>query len=426
MLLNICILTITFYKSEILHQGLNRDHYLSYYVFSCIFISLIIFIQFLEEKVKNNFYIILNSCLIGIVIFETLLEFKLDHILTKNKINYDYNPYKYILNDQSRKGYVPRILPGALLPNGLNNSIYPASSISFKNTVMCKEGSGMITYFSDRFGFNNVDSIWDKQNSAVLIGDSFVHGDCVDQNNTISSNLNKINNPKKFLNLGMGGNGPLLKLLSLREFGFLNKTKNVLWFYFEGNDFIEMEFEKSSKILNLYLNDINFTQNLYLKTSFLDKEFLKIHSRNIKKQKFPYTFIRHLKHILLFKNVRGLFKTLNIRKKNNHDFDIVKYSKILKSAQDLAKLNNANFYFIYLPAFERFSKVNEDHESFLNKNIVIKKMKDDGINVIDISNIVFEKNKDPLQYFPNRQQGHYNEKGYMAIAQQLSKVILFK
>ena len=112
--------------------------------------------------------------------------------------------------------------------------------------------------------------------------------------------------------------------------------------------------------------------------------------------------------------------------KQNHDFDIVKYSKILKSAQDLAKLNNANFYFIYLPAFERFSKVNEDHESFLNKNIVIKKMKDDGINVIDISNIVFEKNKDPLQYFPNRQQGHYNEKGYMAIAQQLSKVILFK
>ena len=117
------------------------------------------------------------------------------------------------------------------------------------------------TYFSDRFGFNNVDSIWDKQNSAVLIGDSFVHGDCVDQNNTISSNLNKINNPKKFLNLGMGGNGPLLKLLSLREFGFLNKTKNVLWFYFEGNDFIEMEFEKSSKLLNVYLNDINLTNN---------------------------------------------------------------------------------------------------------------------------------------------------------------------
>ena len=67
-----------------------------------------------------------------------------------------------------------------------------------------------------------------------------------------------------------------------------------------------------------------------------------------------------------------------------------------------------------------------DHESFLNKSIVINTMKDNGIKVIDISNIFFEKNNDPLQYFPNRQQGHYNEKGYMAIGQQLSKIILFK
>ena len=316
-------------------------------------------------------------------------------------------------------------MPGALLPNGFGNSIFPASSISSKNTVMCREGSGMITYFSDRFGFNNEDNVWENNNSAILIGDSFVHGDCVKRKNTISGNLEKLNKSKKFINLGMGGNGPLLKLLSLREFGFLRKTNNVLWFYFEGNDLTELEFEKSSKILNSYLNDKNFTQDLHLKTDVLDKEFLKIHHSNIMRQKFPHNLKRKIKHIIFLKNLRGLFSSLN-SKKNNQSNNISKYNKIIKIAKNLSKQNNAKFYFIYLPGYERFTKKNLNHNSFLNKKKFIDKMKENGVEVIDVSNLVFEKNEDPLQYFPYRRNGHYNEKGYMAISQKLNQIIKFK
>ena len=53
-------------------------------------------------------------------------------------------------------------------------------------------------------------------------------------------------------------------------------------------------------------------------------------------------------------------------------------------------------------------------------------MKENGVEVIDVSNLVFEKNEDPLQYFPYRRNGHYNEKGYMAISQKLNQIIKFK
>ena len=422
--LNIFILATTFYKSEIVHLGLNRDHYINYYIFSFSFIIVIVCIQIFNNKIKNNIYLILFSCLTSIVIFETCLEFKIDKIWKRDNTNFENNPYEYISNQKSKNSYIPRILPGSLLPNGLANSIFPASSISSKNTVMCKENSGMITYFSDRFGFNNEDNVWENNNSAILTGDSFVHGDCVKRNNNISGNLEKLNNSKKFINLGMGGNGPLLKLLSLREFGFLNKTNNVLWFYFEGNDFIELEFEKSSKILNSYLNDKNFTQNLHLKTAVVDKEFLKIHQNNIIKQKFLHNLKRKIKNILFLKNIRNLFNSLNLMKAS-YPFDIIKYNKIIQMAQNLTKLNNANFYFIYLPAFERFTKKNRNHDFFLNKKILIDKVRENGVFVIDISNLVFERNSDPLQFFPNRQNGHYNEKGYMAISQKLNEIIEF-
>jgi len=66
----------------------------------------------------------------------------------------------------------------------------------------------MITYHSDRHGFNNPDSIWSSDEiSFITIGDSFTHGDCVNQNNAIASNLRLFTN-KQGLNLGMGGNGP--------------------------------------------------------------------------------------------------------------------------------------------------------------------------------------------------------------------------
>ena len=424
LIFGLIMASLAFYKSEFIHQGQIRSHFFNYYIFSFFVIILVISLQIFTKKIRTNIFLILISCSIGFTFFETLLEFKVDKLLLSD-VKAFKNPYSHILKNENKKDHIPRILPGSLLPNGLDDVYFPASSISLKNTVMCEESSGMISYLSDRYGFNNDDIIWDKEITATLIGDSFVHGDCVSREKTISGNLNHLANKYFFLNLGMGGNGPLLKLLSLREFGFVRKTKNILWFYFEGNDFIELEFESSSRILSSYLYDAKFTQNLSSKTQNLDKKFLTIHNKIMKNQKFPNFLLPRLKNILVLKNIRGLLSRLSAQDLKEGNFNIDKYEKILIKAKEFSLINKANFYFIYLPTFERFSDSQLIHDEFLNKRVVINTMKANDIKVIDISNLVFETSQDPLEFFPDRKNGHYNEKGYREIAKKLIEILKF-
>ena len=67
-----------------------------------------------------------------------------------------------------------------------NNLIFALSSISKRKTLLCNEGGDHIIYQSDRYGFNNPDKEWDKEKiSFFLVGDSFTHGDCVNETDTI-------------------------------------------------------------------------------------------------------------------------------------------------------------------------------------------------------------------------------------------------
>ena len=71
----------------------------------------------------------------------------------------------------------------------------------------------------------------------ILVGDSFTMGQCVNRPNDIASVLRKLSK-SSVLNLGYGGNGPLLQYATLRE--YLNPKKYVLWLFFEGNDILDL------------------------------------------------------------------------------------------------------------------------------------------------------------------------------------------
>jgi hypothetical protein len=65
------------------------------------------------------------------------------------------------------------------------------------------------------------------------------------------------------LNLGQAGNGPLIEYATLREYLTPN-VKKVLWLYYEGNDLKELKAELDNKILNKYLTNQKFKQDLNL------------------------------------------------------------------------------------------------------------------------------------------------------------------
>ena len=189
-------------------------------------------------------------------VYEDLLEYDSNVIVS-------IPPESYLIN----KSYI------------IKNKIFPFSGASNTLTINCNENGYYSKYQSDRYGFNNPDSEWDKKEiEYMLLGDSFAHGFCVNRPNDIASLLRNLSK-KSVLNLGYAGNGPLIEYATLKEYIKPN-VKKIIWFYYEGNDIKDLGKEVNSEILIEYLNNYDFTQNLKNKQNEIDftvKDYLSYH-----------------------------------------------------------------------------------------------------------------------------------------------------
>ena len=76
------------------------------------------------------------------------------------------------------------------------------------------------------------------------------------------------------------------------------------------------------------------------------------------------------------------------------------------------------YCFYYIKAIDYHYQTNyDDTNYFLVKNIV----KELNIPFIDIHKEVFEKEKNPLNFFPFKMPGHYNIEGYKKVAEEIYK-----
>ena len=208
-------------------------------------------------KLNNvNYFIIFISILFSIYLIESFLE--ISDILSKIKKQKIELEFKHRINLANNEGvnydkrsifeiyefYENNNIPVSLMvkptkfvsSNGFttkNKKIFPLAGVSNVLTINCNENGKMSEYVSDRYGFNNEDKIWDyKKIDVLMLGDSFAHGACVDEDENLLYHLS--NDPKKkIINLGYGANGPLIELASYIEYGIEKKPKNILWFYYE-------------------------------------------------------------------------------------------------------------------------------------------------------------------------------------------------
>ena len=192
--------------------------------------------------------------------------------------NYDRRTSFQIYNDLKKEdpNIVVSIGPGYFILDYTTNYL-PLSGISNRKTIFCNEGGYYAIYQSDRYGFNNPDEEWDKDDiEFLLVGDSYTHSACVNEPDTIGGNLRKLNNNKNaVLNLGQSGNGPLIEYATLREYLPFKNVKRVLWIYYEDTDLDELNNELNNQILVNYLKDKNFTQNLISRKQEIKKLLLK-------------------------------------------------------------------------------------------------------------------------------------------------------
>ena len=317
--------------------------------------------------------------------------------------------------------------------NGLWNSFVPLSGISNSLTPICNESGEYSIIQTDRYGFNNVDDEWNKPFvHSIFVGDSFTHGACVSENNNIIGEFKKLLNSNKFsvLNLGFLSNGPLLYYATYREYSKNIRPKNVFFIYWEGNDLENLYEERQVPILNKYFQEKQFSQNLIERQDEIDKQWEKkqtVHAsdKNIKKRT-KSLFVK----FLTFWHVRQRLKPASIHRFTDkaiynieNDKTIMQlFENVLIDFNNEVKEKGGKFYFVYLPDYQRFKLDENKKQKYHKKNEILKILKKNNINLIDIS-LEFEKLENPYQYWPFEREGHYNENGYKFVAENLFKYI---
>ena len=139
----------------------------------------------------------------------------------KSGVNYDKrSEIEFYVTSKKEDGNIKMIVPPVKYFNE-KEFIYPPFVWYFKSkTILCNEHGYQTLYDSDRYGFNNPDTEWDKSTDFLLVGDSFTQGTCVNRENSIAGILRKISNNSGVITLGYMANGPLIEYATLRVFRF--------------------------------------------------------------------------------------------------------------------------------------------------------------------------------------------------------------
>jgi hypothetical protein len=117
-------------------------------------------------------------------------------------------------------------------------------------------------------------------------------------------------------------------------------------------------------------------------------------------------------------NLRALAASaLRLQGKNTTDSqqEIDHLRTVLSEAVTSVRSWGGSLYFVYLPTWKRYA-----HPKLApsERDAVLATVKELGIHVIDIHR-AFTREPDPLEFFPFRQVGHYNEKGNRLVADEI-------
>ena len=427
------LLIYIYYRSEVILLGNKSNYYQPYYIIG-IFLLLFSLISFyLNSQIKLILFIVSISIVSSLYIFEGFLQagFFSENSLTNQRAKiaknqgreFDKRSRYEIYSELKQKNDDTTVVvhPSQFL--NFSNDIFTLAGISKKKTVHCNENGYFSIYQSDRHGFNNPDSEWEKKKiQLLLIGDSFVHGSCVNQEDTISGNLRKKLNDQGVINLGYKGTGPIIQNAILREYGDQLLYSNILWFYF-GNDIDDLNYELKNEILYNYFSDKKFTQNLANKQKEVDL-FLENYLSETLSNKNPFkSFIK------LSSTRKMIYWKLNSISKSKQDYNLRSreglnnFRKLALLTKEIAEANDAKIYFIYLPMFNRYDEklklVNVGQNYYDQIISIIDNLE---IPIIDIHKELFSLHSSPKKLFPFEIRGHYTPKTY----EMISEIILEK
>lgn len=319
-----------------------------------------------------------------IILYVLLYSFELFLNISSNKL-FSKTRLHYLNLEQKKTNSKVYLNFGAYkLLDDRNINLLPLSGYERSKILLClNEKNQPIYYYSDKNGFRNLYN--EKKNfDFLIIGDSYVQGMCVDEENNFISNLEKFN--FSGLSFGIAGNGPLLEYATFQEYQRDYKYKNIILFLTPDNDFYDLFNEKKNKVLNQYLEDKNFTQHFsnkekkLIKKKILDDYFGNKTSRMFNDFLSIYHF--NLKQVGNLIEKISKIKTKKINYEYLFDEDVDRYlNRIIQKFSEKSQNDNFNFYVVFNSVSPNilFPKTNEEKK--LNK-ILFDKIKDVKIFLI--------------------------------------------
>ena len=251
--------------------------------------------------------------------------------------------YPYLQPDT----FVDSTTAGLTLSDGA--TVIPLSGIPNTLTILCNESGTTIGYRSDSLGFRNPQNVWTPLHiDAALIGDSFVHGFCRSESETIGGVLRS--RGIRAGNAGLTGAGPLAELGVLREFVGASRPRDVYWLFYEGNDLIDLVSERQT-ILSRYL-DTHFSQQLRARLPIVEQVEKRYADSLIQRYEPPSTGAR-ARGFLTLRNLRtatGLYRGVKQPGLRDESRELALLKEVLASADSDVKSGGGTLHLVYLPA----------------------------------------------------------------------------
>ena len=292
----------------------------------------------------------------------------------------------------------------------------PLAPVARASIVLCNETGTDLIITSDRFGFSNPDSIWNSRPADVaLIGDSFVHGECVGPEGDIASHLRS-----RFVvfNAGLSGAGPLTELAVLREYVSELRPRLVFWLFFEGNDIEDLAAEKSSAVAP-YL-DSGFRQDLVSRRETVDS-VARFFLDSVVAHAAPSRRSTSTLDVVLLRRLRGLLGLSLRERPAPPPPDYAAFGEILHTASSAVKAWGGRLVFVYLPDRRRFSgegtTVSAHHDLDDIRSGVLAAARREGLSVIDLADR-FAKEPSPTRWWRSP-RSHYTASAYEAVATEI-------
>lgn len=336
-------------------------------------------------------------------------------------VDYDPRTPLQVVRDMRADGIeaFPKINPRTLLRLSEDRSFHsiiklngreviPISSFSNALSVNCNESGEFSIFQTDKFGFHNPSDVYDERPKIVMVGDSFTEGSCVPSAANFGARLRE--HVPNTVNLGMGGNGPLMTLAGLVEMQEHIGSATVVWIYYEGNDLEEQIVEFSSPLLRRYLEP-KFSQAILEKKVSIDTVMSKYVDERLaddrqvatdstdggKASISDFLYLRHLRDALM-PPARRLTITAD---------DIERFRLVFETA--MKRAGHSDFLFVYLPDRGRF--LGEPNQSFSFRDDILSTVGLLGVPTLDLSREL-EQLADPVSLYAARGRGHFTREGY--------------